>query len=304
MNDNPMLKHTPGNERDHFGVGNIVIPLDVDRAEFIAHCLNTSTVSILTQNEFISEVDVIAEVIDKLEFPEQSTSDKLELGSLVVFINEMNHNRPIIIGTINKSDRFVFNLKENENRVFKKSNDNNTTYNHSVQPEQGTVHLNLNSLNKDTNFIINVNGQTKGNFVCTSNGSIIFNANILDSNVSERLNIKAKSPSKGAKETNINYTVGTGLSYLDEFSNKIEAIKDNINIETSNTNINTDKFFINDGSEPMLLGNKTVSLIDKLISACEKLTIASFGTPPVNVLEFTALKLELETIKSSISFIN
>lgn len=303
MNKNPMLKNTSGNERDHFGVGNIVIPLNVDRNEFIKHCLNTSTVTIITQNEIINNVDVSAQLIDKLDFPEQSTSTKLNLGSLVLFVNEMNHNQPIIICTLNKNDKFIPDLKENELRTFAQSNDYLTTINETLQPEQGTVYLNLNSLNKETNFIINVNGFPKGNFTCNTHGDIIFNSDLFNVRTTEGFKLATKNPVKGSKESNIEYKVGSGLSYIDEFDNALNFSKNNFNVKSENTAIDTDKLTIANGTQPVLLGNDTIDLINKLISACEKITVASFGTPPVNIAEFTLLKLELETLKSSIVFI-
>lgn len=66
----------------------------------------------------------------------------------------------------------------------------------------------------------------------------------------------------------------------------------------------------NGAAEPVLLGDKTVSkltdLIDELVTICTNtaaITIASFGTPPVNAPIFTTSITQLQALKASLSSI-
>jgi len=92
-----------GNTRERVGFANIAIPGKVDRDEFIAYCFSMEQVFILTsEGEFIGDVFISRDLLNWIVFPED---DKI-LGSQVVFVNNKEHNKPIVVAVISgQSDR-------------------------------------------------------------------------------------------------------------------------------------------------------------------------------------------------------
>ena len=294
--NNPLARKRVGNARYSVGIGYIVLPVDIERLNYIQNCFNTGKVCILTEDgEFIVDVHITIEALNNIKFPLENDENSLVLGSAVTFINEPINNRPIIIGCLQKTDE-IFSKSENEFNFFKKGN-NGGSIMVSGQAEKGIFLININA-NDIGKAIITVNGKNGSEFDLNVNGK----ANI---NCTESLNIKAGSklnfsihkPEQEAKETLIAYQEGVGLNYKDEFDNEIIAINDEIQIKAR-------KLRFNEGGEPILLGNKTISFLKSLIDEISKITtITAIGTQPiVNIAQIIALKETLDPIKSQINF--
>lgn len=299
---NPLLINTSGNFREPFGVGYLIIPIDVNRDEFVRHCLNTSTVSIINNNyEIIHNVSVIEQVLDSLVFPNQNKTT-FELGSSVLYINDMIHNIPIITGTLRKLDEFKPLLSEKELRYFTADNDCNISQ--SFNPKNNLIATNINSASNDSQYNINVSGKSKG----------VFNVNATDINLdtkttniisSVEINLESTTASKGAKENKLTIKSGEGYKYSDEFDNNLVFDSNGQKATSKQIEFDTKKMIVGSGSEPALLGNKVVSLLSDILNACSSITTPVLGvpTPITNLADFIQLQTKLEALKSSIVFI-
>jgi len=91
------------NSREIVGFAHIAIPGKVDRDEFVAYCHSMEQVFIITsEGEFIQDVFISRDLLNWVVFPE----DDQKLGSQVVFVNNAEHNKPVIVAMLSRqSDR-------------------------------------------------------------------------------------------------------------------------------------------------------------------------------------------------------
>ena len=91
------------NSREIVGFAHIAIPGKVDRDEFVAYCHSMEQVFIITsEGEFIQDVFISRDLLNWVVFPE----DDQKLGSQVVFVNNSEHNKPVIVAMLSRqSDR-------------------------------------------------------------------------------------------------------------------------------------------------------------------------------------------------------
>ena len=60
------------------GIGYIIIPNDQDRKKFIIHCNNTSTVSMLTENnEYFHDVNIDSWTLQEIEWPDTNDNSHI-----------------------------------------------------------------------------------------------------------------------------------------------------------------------------------------------------------------------------------
>lgn len=86
------------------GIGYIILPTDRSRQQFIVQCMNTTTVSILTENsEYLTNVPIDPFVLQQIEWPDEDANEGV-YGSVVVWVNIPVHNKPVVVATLNRRD--------------------------------------------------------------------------------------------------------------------------------------------------------------------------------------------------------
>jgi hypothetical protein len=252
------------------GVGQIMIPYEVDRDSFVKDCLATGFVSIQPQeNNPIHRVRCDKWVLQQIDFP----SSYKELGSYVAYINMPKTKKPIVVACIDSIFEYG-SIKENQFKLFKQTDlgsvsivgDGKGALTISVSSEasrQGRVDINLSNPDNTTEFNIIANGAMS--VTTTGKTSLLSNS-----------------------EVDVQVTDGK------EATSSFNITKDEIRQVSSSIKHN-------EGLEPMVLGNTILEKIDKILDLLVAAKVATtIGLQPLtNFAEFQALKGELEEFLST-----
>ena len=239
------------------GYGYVVIPEKVSAPDYIQTCYNTETVCIVLKDNtsMIKNCPVSVSAMRDVECP----SDSGNLGSLVVFVSEMFHNKPTIIGVLTKGaeSNLLAQTKFLLQKVF-----GNSTVSVVGDAEAGTVIVSSQVIGRDALVKISSNSiDGKGNVEVEAQDDIDFIAG------------------EGIRfVSNGTYSV----SVRDVDSGKESAVS----ITPEEVNIHPSTIFsLFDGSQPMVLGetlkdqlNRLQQKVDLIYSAIENgLTSAGDG---------------------------
>lgn len=279
-------------ERYSAGVGYLILPNDLDRDTYVRYCFNTNTISIALENGgILNNVQCTKSVIQQLEFPLNTK----EVGSQVVWVDQEALGYPVVVGVLLRSDQ-VTDLSEHQTSQRRVTNNGSSEI--LVDGQNPFIIINSDSL-KDTGgdiYIVSKNTGLTSKININSSGEINLSSQNIQASISNELNIIIRDSLQDDKITTINYTKGEGFNYQDEFDNQIEVKDGKINIVSDNINIGGDN-----ATEPILLGDTTVSMIDKILEILGRTTTTTLiGAQPIlTAPEFIALRAQLETLKSS-----
>ena len=114
------VKRKQGYERDYCGISTVIIPTESDRSDYLKHCYQTSTISILGKEnlDVVHDVDVDPNLLQRIKFPD---NDEL-LGSYVVWVNIPVLNRPIVVALLDGKDE-MSHLEEGEFNFLQEGED-------------------------------------------------------------------------------------------------------------------------------------------------------------------------------------
>lgn len=251
---NGISKDTIHNSRVVMNTGYIIIPSNVDRDSFVENCFRREKVSILVEEGggVVNDCYITKQALKDIDFPTKSISEKLNgkseekdsfLGSAVNFISEPYHGQPIILGTTSKVDESGL-LTEGLFRQFKLKDGNFV----SIQGDA-----------KSATISIDVSGGD-------NDGSL--NINVRNKNENSKLNINVRGDFNTFVKGNDNKKIQ---------GNKNETIKGNkISEVVGDINLKPEGLFkIGEGSEPILLGDKTVTELNKAQSYVDLLQQAT-----------------------------
>lgn len=279
-------------ERYSSGVGYLILPNDLDRDTYIRYCFNTNTISIALENGgVLNNVQCTKSVMQQLEFPLNTK----EVGSQVVWTDQEGLGYPVVVGVLLRSDQ-VTDLLENQTSQRRVTNNGSSEI--LVDGKNPFIIINSDSL-KDTGgdiYIVSKNTGLTSKININSSGEINLSSQNIQASISNELNIIIRDSLQDDKITTINYTKGKGFNYEDEFDNQIEVKDGKINIVSDNINLGGDN-----ATEPILLGDTTVSMIDKILEILGRTTTTTLigPQPLLTAPEFIALRAQLETLKSS-----
>ena len=278
-------------ERYTAGVGYLIVPNDLDRDTYVRYCFNTNTISIALENGgILNNVQCTKSVIQQLEFPLTSK----EIGNQVVWVDQEALGYPVIVGVLLRADQ-VTDLSEHQTSHRRVTENGSSEI--LVDGKNPFIIINSDSL-KDSGgdiYIVSKNTGQTSKININSSGEINLSSQNIQASISNELNVVIRDSLQDDKITTINYTKGKGFNYLDECDNQIEVIDGKINIVSDNINIGGDN-----ASESILLGDTTVSMIDKILEILGRTqTTTLIGPQPLlTAAEFTALRAQLETLKS------
>ena len=272
----------------------VYLPPDEDRDQYIQSSLRTSTVTLINMNgEIQHRVPVGKSAINYIEFPDNES----QFGSPVMCANERMHNQLFVVEVFEQGD--TFNIKQENQKRFSEQSDNGLSEviidgqgsislnaSNDIQDNGGKVYVNIASPNESGELKIDVNGTI--NIINTGNTNI---------ETSDGFQIAIYDGNEQDIQTTIKYTNDEGFSYIDQFDNQISIIDGEINIKSS-------KISINDGTEPIILGNQLVNLLNDLIAeiAASLVTTAIGQSPLINSAQILAFQNQLEQLKSLVSF--
>lgn len=281
------------------GIGYLIVPEGIDRDKYIINCFRNGTISFITENaERFDNVKVTKGILNDLEFPKS----KNKPGSQILFNFIPIYNIPVVIGLFTKSGE-VNLMSENSFDLTKRTESSIVSV--VGNAKDGTLNINVDSFQDDKGgeFFVNVSNKSK-----KAKLKVAVNGNIELESTDETLLTSAKkirfyviNPKDKTKSTEIIYEKEKGLTYKDEFENKITIDGTNIRLEPKKGN----KFNIGDGKEPLILGTTFVNMLNEILTQIQAITVPTPVGPsgiPNNASVFAKIQTQLETLKSKISF--
>ena len=307
------------------GFGYVVIPDDLNRNEYISKCLSSKRVTIYGGEEYgrIRNVPCSRETIQNINFPLNSA----DFGTGVFWIKSSQTNQPHIIATFDKDtefegyeeNKYIKNFKFRNNNFFIAiDKENNTIDLHIVSDETSDSTVNILLSSKTKNSTLNILSDGKINVESTKELNVLTKGKVTTTFNNENEEQKAQFV----------YELGQGLSYTDEFENKLTLDKDGTKftdqfnnklsitkdssvyedqfrnkatLENGKVTIESKQINHNSGTEPMVLGDTLANLLSDFISQINVMTMPTPIGPtgvPINMAAFTAIQQQLDTIKS------
>lgn len=274
------------------GIGYIVIPRDVNTAEYVQRCYRNHSVSISGgyDSTYMHGVKITEEALNKIKFPDNDDG----LGSAVVWLRDSFTNRAVVIGTLKTAGESDM-IQGSQQRIVQET-------------AQSVVDMFLDALNCTINIsakgnenipaVINLkasSGTDEGDVVnITSKDHIITDSRHIKVNLTEDFDLTINNG-----EEDIIHIVGNEeeLHITDHFKNEAIFNEENVQILTTKFNVGT-------GKEQMVLGNTLVNLLSQLIDAILNMTVLTHVGPsgtPVNAAAFSEIKGKLEEALSKLS---
>ena len=274
------------------GVGYIVIPKDVNTAEYVQRCYRNHSVSISGgyDSTYMHGVKITEEALNKIKFPDNDDG----LGSPVVWLRDSFTNRAIVIGTLKTAGESNM-VQGSQQRLVQET-------------AQSVVEMFLDALNCTINIsaqgnenipaVINLkasSGTDVGDVVnIISKDCINADGRHMRVNLTEDFELTINNG-----EEDIIHIVGNEeeLRITDHFKNEAIFNEENVQILTTKFNIGT-------GKEQMVLGNTLINLLSQLIDAILNMTVLTHVGPsgtPVNAAAFSEIKGKLEEALSKLS---
>lgn len=240
--------------------GYVIIPTKKDRDQYVASCYRREKISIIQENGggVLKDCSITRDALKDIEFPIDSDT----LGQLVVYVCNPFDNHPIIIGVVSKENESML-LDEGSFKLEKTLGQNKVGI--SGNAKTGALFIDVQDDNDDGKgtLIINVAGSGEGSSIKISckGRTTIYSDDTVNLETTGEVNIKSINESDETK-----------------FSS-IKVKNDNVNI----TPVDGGTFTISGGSEPLLLGNKTVEQLEKEVQALTSLLDSIAQIIPVNV---------------------
>ena len=274
------------------GVGYIVIPKDVNTAEYVQRCYRNHSVSISGgyDSTYMHGVKITEEALNKIKFPENDDG----LGSPVVWLRDSFTNRAIVIGTLKTAGESNM-VQGSQQRLVQET-------------AQSVVEMFLDALN----CTINISAQGNENIPAVINLKASSGADagdVVNIISKDRINADGRHMKVNLTE-DFELTINNGkediihivgneeeLHITDHFKNEAIFNEENVRILTTKFNIGT-------GKEQMVLGNTLISLLSQLIDAILNMTVLTHVGPsgtPVNAAAFSEIKGKLEEALSKLS---
>jgi len=248
----------------------IAMPIDVDREVYIKNCYLTNTVTISNENgEYQHNIRIGKIALQLVDFP-NSIDD---FGSDVICVKAPYSGKLYVMDVFNTPQQYQFQ-KEDQFRFIKKNGigtagiiiDGRGKIILSVDGDQGSGNLEIKVTNKDRGGKLNVN----------VNGDI----EIVNDGVT---------------------SIKTSTSFKVEYKKDSVSEPISIQIDENGCLINSNTVQLNESDEPILRGNKTVSLLESILNT---LGNDSAGPYPLrSSTEYLQLKEQLEDLKSQKSFV-
>ena len=302
----------PKNDIGEIGVGFVIIPSDVERADYILDCYKTNTVTIQGGWGYgcFNNVDVDPEVMKRIEFPDVPE----EKGTAVVWVKDDVSQLPIIIATIRKQEDY-YALDENQYLVKREPRNTSKSVEVFMDGNSSTLQVNIvGDSDTPANLNIKVTSENESsvvNLYCDNEVNIsahntvnVNSRGAVNINTAESITAKIVNDDDEEKMS-LSYTPDNGLAYADEYKNSIICKEGQIEVISNDKNgdviVRGAHINHNDGGEPMVLGDTLKNILGELIDAITALTVVTPAGPsstPSNAVQFTTVKQKLSNFLS------
>ena len=276
------------------GVGFVVVPDESEREQYINDCYNTKRLTIYGGRGYslFNNVPCPPNVLSNVKFPAKD-----EYGTPVVWIKDDISGLPVIVAYLSKEGD-GYSINQNQFRVIR-GNDSTREVDLFIDGDESVLQINvLGDSGKPAKVTLKVNSENADSIVdlyCDNQLNITSEKEV-NINTSGSFNLTLY---ENGKETgNITFKVGEGLSYYDEFSNKIGVNKDEISFQSK-------KIVLGNGKQPLVLGNTLNDILSELIDTLSTMVMAvtmptAVPSPPT-IAKLTTIKGKLNGILSTLS---
>lgn len=272
------------------GVAYVIIPDNVEIADYVQRCYRNHTLSIGGGygSTDMHNVKVLNGVLDKIHFPSGNKQ-----GSSVLWIRDSFTNRPIVIGVL-ESGKSGFTQRY-EQRIYQEAANKITEIFLDALNARLTI-TSVGDSNVPSEIIIKASSDNKlgDKIKLVSKDLVTVEGNTLNISLAKDINLIVNDGEKDILSIS-----GNEREY---------QVKDNYGnafiFNENNCQILTPKFNVGQGNEPILLGNTLLELLKELIDAITNMTVLTHvgasGTP-LNSAVFSDIKSRLETALSKLS---
>lgn len=275
-------------------IGFVILSNIVDRDTYVASCLKTNSVSVVTADGSIyNECPIGSGFISKsdgdyfgVDFPDEVG----QFGSMVVLLFPIGSFTPIVVAQVPKVDNYVVVDSEHQSKSIRDT-------------DQATVTVVKDPTNGQ--LLISIYGKQSGmaNLKIVA-GSVARDA-VVDIEVAGTLTAHSSGTLKAQSDTEVElvvkdsvkqdasmslaYSLGSGLVYSDEFGNKIVSSSSGLQVQGQSAK----------QLQHAVYGEKLKDLLNQLLNAIEQLTVPTPAGPsgvPNNMASFTTIQNKLEEI--------
>jgi hypothetical protein len=223
-------RETRYNRRNTVTYGYITIPSNVDRGKYVANCLLTNIVSIMTiDGEFILHCMIDSDLLQRIDFPDKFP----DLGSGVLILTEPIKNQAFAVAKFNKgADSHLSN--ENEWRMRKVTK--NGIIEVSGNADSGSVFIKAESYKDSGGLFIDVsNSSDSAQLKLNVGGNInLYCKGDLNAQIDGKVTIYDKDDLTLKSDTKIIQNAGSspevlGDKIVDQITKESQALTDSIN---------------------------------------------------------------------------
>lgn len=273
--------------------GNVIIPTQVDREDYIKTCQRLGRVSvyIASNGAVLHNCIVTNQVFQDLTFPETEK----DLGSLVLVTSDSYYNYNIVIGTLPYGNQ-TSNYQEGVYQKFWSGTENN--FSEKVNWLEGEMDVTMSGKRKSKISINARNNERTAEINLNSNGNVnIFadgelnettgshiKSQVIDDE-GETSTIETSTPTEktivvGTEDEKTSITINGQTYVLETGDGSEETVitinKNTVTIETKTANIKaTEKVNLGNGGQPIPLGNNLKSILEKINSNIDTLKSAT-----------------------------
>jgi len=276
------------------GVGYVVVPDENEREEYINDCYSTHRLTMQGGRGygFFNNVLCPEQVISNIHFPHEG-----DLGTPVIWIKDGVSGLPVIVAYLTKEGD-GFSMGKNQYRLVR-GNGSSKTVEFFMNGEESLLQISLlGDKDSPSNLQIKINSENEDSLVdiyCDNQLNITSDKEI---NISTSGSLNLSVTEEGVTKGSIKYVLGEGLTYIDEFDNKITALNNEIKLESKSINLGS-------GKQPLVLGNSLNELLGELIDTISTMVLAvslptAVPSPP-SVLKLTTIKGKLSSLLSKLS---
>ncbi len=255
--------------RDSISTWKVAMPTDMDRLEYIKNCYLSGTVTLIDEwGEYKHRVKIGKISLQLIDFP----ADIKSLGSEVLCVCLPYSGELRVVDVYNNQDQFT-DQNENQYRFFKAGD--------------GFAELRIDGSGK---MLLSVDGVEDG---------VSLDISVTNENRTAQLNLNVNGDIIVQNDGTTTLTTSNQIKVQHIDSEKKET---SISVKEKEVKIISEgKIFLNDSEEPMLLGTKTVKLLEDVLTQLGKESAGPY--PILGQQVYLQLKGTLEDLKSKISFV-
>jgi hypothetical protein len=272
----------PGALASPVGIGYVVIPYGVERADYIKTCYQTETICIRTEGgDFFKNVPVSVDQMESIVFPKEVGT---ATGSVVAFAVVPKHNAPVVFA--------VLGLKDTVGKLI----------------EEGQIKLNKSTEQHSVDIDMRTNGVAQVNISASGEGSSMF-FKLASPNADSVFDIKTKGEVNvyGSKLVRLFAEEEVRLELVDDKLEPIAHIR--YNKGTGIWEIFGDSA---SSGQAAVLGDdwieKAEKMCDLIGSIAQNVSTMTVGVlapqspsgPPINAASFAQIKTQISQLKTQL----